>query len=81
MVIVRSFLMITEVIISVLLILVVVLQSSKSAGMGGAVSGAADSVFGGKQRGVDGFLSKCTIILAILFAVFSLWLGIYLNHY
>ena len=73
--------MIVEVIISILLILVVVLQSSKSAGMGGAVSGAADSVFGGKQRGIDGFLTKCTIILGVLFAIFSLWLGIYLNHY
>lgn len=73
--------MFVEVIIAILLIVVVVLQSSKSAGMGGAVSGAADSVFGGKQRGVDGFLSKCTVVLATLFMIFSLWLGIFLNHY
>ena len=65
----------------ILLILVVVLQSSKSAGMGGAVSGAADSVFGGKARGIDGLLSKCTIVLGIVFAILSLFLGIYLNQY
>ncbi|MDU7842564.1 MAG: preprotein translocase subunit SecG, partial [Veillonella sp.] len=58
-----NFLMIVEVIVSILLIVVVVAQNSKNAGMGGAVSGAADSSFGGKQRGLDAFLSKCTIIL------------------
>ncbi|MDU5707936.1 MAG: preprotein translocase subunit SecG [Veillonella sp.] len=62
-----NFLMIVEVIVSILLIVVVVAQNSKNAGMGGAVSGAADSSFGGKQRGLDAFLSKCTIILGIIF--------------
>lgn len=79
MTIVRNFLMFVEVVVSILLIVVVVLQTSKSAGMG-AVGGSNDS-FGGKERGLDGFLSKCTIYLAIIFGVFSLWLGIYLNHY
>ena len=73
--------MFAEVVVAILLIMVVVLQSSKSAGMGGAVSGAADSVFGGKARGIDGFLSKCTIVLGIIFAILSLFLGIYLNQY
>ena len=63
MTVVTNFLMIVEVIVSILLIVVVVAQNSKNAGMGGAVSGAADSSFGGKQRGLDAFLSKCTIIL------------------
>ncbi|WP_277202862.1 preprotein translocase subunit SecG [Veillonella seminalis] len=77
----RNFLIFAEVVVAILLILVVVLQSSKSAGMGGAVSGAADSVFGGKARGIDGLLSKCTIVLGIVFAILSLFLGIYLNQY
>ena len=81
MTIVRNFLMFAEVVVAILLILVVVLQSSKSAGMGGAVSGAADSVFGGTARGIDGLLSKCTIVLGIVFAILSLFLGIYLNQY
>lgn len=73
--------MFAEVVVSILLILVVIMQSSKSAGMGGAVSGAADSVFGGKARGIDGLLSRLTVILGIIFAVLSLGLGIYLNQY
>ena len=68
----RDFLMVVEIIISILLIVVVVAQTGKSAGMGGAVSGAADSVFGGKERGVDGFLSRCTVVLATLFILVSL---------
>ena len=72
----RDFLMVVEIIISILLIVVVVAQTGKSAGMGGAVSGAADSVFGGKERGVDGFLSRCTVVLATLFILVSLALDL-----
>ena len=75
MTVVTNFLMIVEVIV------VVVAQNSKSSGMGGAVSGAADSSFGGKARGVDGFLSRCTIILGIIFAVLSLVLGAMINQF
>lgn len=76
----KSLLMYVEVIVSILLIIVVVAQSSKSTGMG-AVSGAADSVFGGKERGLDGLLSRLTVILATIFFALSLWLNIYLNTY
>ena len=81
MTVVTNFLMILEVIVSILLIVVVVAQNSKSSGMGGAVSGAADSSFGGKARGVDGFLFRCTIILGIIFAVLSLVLGAMINQF
>ena len=81
MTVVTNFLMIIEVIVSILLIVVVVAPNSKSSGMGGAVSGAADSSFGGKARGVDGFLSRCTIILGIIFAVLSLVLGAMINQF
>ena len=77
----RDFLMVVEIIISILLIVVVVAQTGKSAGMGGAVSGAADSVFGGKERGVDGFLSRCTVVLATLFVLVSLALDLVLSSY
>ena len=70
-----------EIIVSILLIVVVIAQTSKSSGMGGAVSGAADSTFGGKERGLDGFLSRCTIILGIIFAVLSLVLGAMINQF
>lgn len=77
---VRTVLMFVEVIIAVLLIVVVMAQQSKSSGMG-AVSGGGDNVFGGKARGIDALLSKITIVLALVFAVFSLWLDVILNSY
>lgn len=73
--------MAVEVIVSILLIVVVVLQSSKSAGMGGAVSGTADTTFGGKERGLDGLLSRMTVILGVIFAVLSLVLGAMMNQF
>lgn len=77
---VRTVLMFVEVIIAVLLIVVVMAQQGKSSGMG-AVSGGGDNVFGGKARGMDALLSKITIVLALVFAVFSLWLDVILNSY
>ena len=70
MTIVTNFLMVLEIIVSILLIVVVIAQTSKSSGMGGAVSGAADSTFGGKERGLD-----------VIFAVLSLVLGAMINQF
>lgn len=56
-----------HIIISILLIIVVLLQSSKGEGLAGAFggSGITGAVFGG--RGAATFLSKTTTILAIAF--------------
>ena len=52
------------------LIIVLLLQEGKSNGLSGAISGGAEQLFGKqKQRGVDLFLHRLTIILAILFFV------------
>ena len=52
------------------LLTVVLLQEGKSNGLSGAISGGAEQLFGKqKQRGVDLFLHRLTIILAILFFV------------
>ena len=52
------------------LVTVVLLQEGKSNGLSGAISGGAEQLFGKqKQRGVDLFLNRLTIILAILFFV------------
>ena len=52
------------------LVTVVLLQEGKSNGLLGAISGGAEQLFGKqKQRGVDLFLHRLTIILAILFFV------------
>jgi len=47
---------------------VVLLQSSKSAGLSGAISGGAEQLFGKqKARGMDLILHRATIVLAIVF--------------
>lgn len=65
-------LMILEAIISIALIASVVLQSSKSSGMSGSIAGGAETVFGGKKKGIDEMLAKATMVLGILFAVVTL---------
>ncbi len=61
-------------IISVALIAVVVLQSGKGGGLSGSIGGGAESVIGGKKKGLDEYLSKLTMILGVLFAVITLFL-------
>lgn len=57
------------------LIAVVLLQEGKSNGLSGAISGGAEQLFGKqKQRGIDLFLHRLTIILAIIF--FLIMIGI-----
>ena len=56
------------VIVSIALIAVVLLQSGKSAGLSGAISGGAEQLFGKqKARGIDLILHRITIVLAVLF--------------
>ena len=64
--------MILDAIICLALIASVILQSSKSAGMGGSISGGADAVFGGKAKGIDALLAKATMVLGELFAIITL---------
>ncbi len=64
--------MILDAIICLALIASVILQSSKSAGMGGSISGGADAVFGGKAKGIDALLAKATMVLGALFAIITL---------
>ena len=65
-------LMIFDAILSVLLIAAVVLQSGKSAGMSGSIAGGAETIFGGKKKGIDELLAKATMILGLLFAIVTL---------
>jgi preprotein translocase subunit SecG len=61
------------IIVCIGLILVVLLQSGKSAGLSGAISGGAEQLFGKqKARGMDAVLQKVTIILSVLFFVLAL---------
>ena len=65
-------LMILEAIISIALIAVVVLQSGKSAGLSGSIAGGAETLFGGKKKGMDELLTKATMVLGALFGVVTM---------
>lgn len=66
----HTFLIVFLIIDCIALITVVLLQEGKSSGLSGAISGGAEQLFGKqKQRGVDLFLNRLTIILSILFFV------------
>lgn len=63
---------------SIALITVVVLQSGKSAGLSGAISGGAEQLFGKqKARGLDLVLHRITVILAVLFFILSMLIAIF----
>ncbi|QFK35409.1 preprotein translocase subunit SecG [Staphylococcus aureus] len=66
----HTFLIVLLIIDCIALITVVLLQEGKSSGLSGAISGGAEQLFGKqKQRDVDLFLNRLTIILSILFFV------------
>lgn len=68
-----TFLITLLVIVSVALIVVVLLQSGKSAGLSGAISGGAEQLFGKqKARGLDLILHRVTIVLSVLFFVLTI---------
>src|SRR5512146_482821 len=71
-----SFLMAIEVIVSVLLMLVVLMQSSKGGGLAGTFGGGSVGMVFGVRRTAD-FLTRATQILAATFIVLSLLINIF----
>ncbi|MDR6225661.1 preprotein translocase subunit SecG [Desmospora profundinema] len=66
-------------IVSLALIVVVLLQTGRSAGLSGAIGGGAEQLMGKtKARGIDALLSKITVALAILFMVLTLLAGYFI---
>lgn len=60
-------------IVSVILVISVLLQSSNSAGLSGSIGGGAEQLFGKKKsQGYDALLSKISTVVAVLFIVLSL---------
>lgn len=69
----KTFLYILLIIVSLALIAIVLLQSGRSAGLSGAITGGAEQLFGKqKARGIDAVLQKITIVLAVLFFVLTI---------
>jgi len=69
----HALLMTLLIIVALALIVVVLLQSGKSAGLSGAISGGAEQLFGKqKARGMDLVLHRVTIVLAVLFFILTI---------
>lgn len=67
---------IVHILVAVAIICLILLQSGKTAGLSGAISGAADSFFGkNKGRTMDALFSRLTKICAVLFLLTSLFLA------
>ncbi len=62
-----------QIIFSISIIVIVLLQSGKSAGLSGSIAGGAETFFGkNKGRTVDALLSKYTSVAAIMFLITSI---------
>ena len=58
------------VIVAIGLIVAVLLQSGKSAGLSGAITGGAETFFG-KKKGMDQLLGKISTVLAVSFMLLA----------
>ena len=73
---IRTILTIIYIIICVALVVVVLMQEGKSAGLTGAITGVADTYWGkNKGRSMEGALAKATTVLAVLFIIISIALN------
>jgi len=69
------------IIFSLGLIAVVLLQKGKSAGLSGAITGGAEHLFGKqKARGLDLFLQRLTVGLAVGFFLLSLVVAYFVQN-
>lgn len=75
---IRNILLVLHIIVSLSLILIVILQSGRSAGISGEIAGGAETFFGkNKARTLNGMLGRWTTIAAIIFIITSLALGMF----
>jgi preprotein translocase subunit SecG len=71
---------ILHIIFCISLIVIVLLQSAKQAGLSGAISGGAETFFGkNKGRTIDAMLGKWTAIAAVGFLITSIALQVMIN--
>lgn len=71
----RTALTIIQVIIALGVIVTILLQSGRSAGLSGTIAGGAETFFG-KKKGLDELLSKMTAGFAVAFLVVTLALAV-----
>ena len=77
----KNVLIIAHIIVSLSLIFIVILQSGRSAGISGEISGGAETFFGkNKGRTMDAMLVRWTKIAAVIFILTSLALTVFWNN-
>lgn len=69
-----TVLMILQMLCALALIVTVLMQSSKSAGLSGSIAGGAETFFG-KKKGMDELFAKLSIVAAVLFLALTLLLA------
>lgn len=72
---IKTVVLILQVICALGLITTILLQSGKSAGLSGSIAGGGEALFG-KKKGVDDLLSKITAYLSAAFIVLTLSLAL-----
>ncbi len=66
--------------VSIALIVVVLLQSGRSAGLSGTIGGGAEHLVGkAKARGIDALLNRVTIVLVVFFFLLTLLVGFFVR--
>ncbi|MBX5436352.1 MAG: preprotein translocase subunit SecG [Alicyclobacillaceae bacterium] len=68
------------VVLSVILIAVILLQSGRSAGLSGVITGGSDQVVNRRARGLDSLLARVTVVVATLFFLTALLIAYLLVH-
>lgn len=68
----HTFLSVLLIIVAISIIVLVLIQSNTSSGLG-AISGGAEQLFGKqKARGVEAVLNRITVVLGVLFFVLTI---------
>lgn len=68
---------ICQIVLTIALIVLVLMQSGKTQGLSGSIAGGAETFFGkNKGKTIDGILRKITSVIAILFIVCSVALSV-----
>ncbi len=69
-----AVLVVLHIIVSILLVISILMQSSKGGGLAGTFGGSSTAFLSGRQAADT--LTKATVVLAILFAILSIGLNI-----
>lgn len=73
----KTALIVVQIIVSLVLVVIVLLQEGKSAGLSGSIAGGAETFFGkNKGRSMDSILKKITAVAAVIFLITSVLLSI-----